>query len=186
MLPFYAYINQLFRRTLTPREGDGTKILAYNKNILAGMAPNTNGIEFSMFVFIWEEIKAISKSPLKSCSYAPYIMHMVERVTGRTFSYDKDHHPLMNKNDLRAPVKDRRTMAPRGSARMCKSQPVADVKAQHEKHARKKDTKSVKEIHSHLNLQPPRSPIASKGEPSPNIESFKKRIAQFDEETLVQ
>jgi hypothetical protein len=116
MLPFYAYINQLFRRTLTPREGDGTKILAYNKNILAGMAPNTNGIEFSMFDFIWEEIKAISKSPLKSCSYAPYIMHMVERVTGRTFSYDKDHHPLMNKNDLRAPVKDRRAMAPRSSS----------------------------------------------------------------------
>jgi hypothetical protein len=31
MLPFYAYINYLFRRTLTPREGDGTKIPAYNR-----------------------------------------------------------------------------------------------------------------------------------------------------------
>jgi hypothetical protein len=39
MLPFYAYLNRLFRRTVTPREGDGTKILAYNKNILAVMAP---------------------------------------------------------------------------------------------------------------------------------------------------
>jgi hypothetical protein len=29
MLPFYPYINQLFRRTVTRREGDGTKILAY-------------------------------------------------------------------------------------------------------------------------------------------------------------
>jgi hypothetical protein len=29
MIPFYAYINRLFRRTMTPREGDGTKILAY-------------------------------------------------------------------------------------------------------------------------------------------------------------
>jgi hypothetical protein len=35
MLPFYAYLNRLFRKTMTPREGDGTKILAYNKNILA-------------------------------------------------------------------------------------------------------------------------------------------------------
>jgi hypothetical protein len=53
MLPFYAYINQLFRRTLTPREWDGTKILTYNKNILAAaMAPNTNGFELSVFDFL--------------------------------------------------------------------------------------------------------------------------------------
>jgi hypothetical protein len=42
MLPFYAYLNRLFRRTVTPREEDETKILAYNKNILTAMAPNTN------------------------------------------------------------------------------------------------------------------------------------------------
>jgi hypothetical protein len=78
MLPFYAYLNRLFRRIVTPREGDGTKILAYNKNILATMAPNANGFEFSDFDFIWEEIKAISENPLKTCGYAPYIMHMIE------------------------------------------------------------------------------------------------------------
>ena len=116
MLPFYAYINRLFRRTLTPREGDATKIPAYNKNILAAMAPNTNGLEFSVFDFIWEEIKAISENPLKSCGYAPYIMHMIERVTGRTFGYDKEHQPLRIKNDLRAPVEDRRTAAPLDSS----------------------------------------------------------------------
>jgi hypothetical protein len=112
MLPFYAYINQLFRRTLTPGEGDGTKILTYIKNILATMAPNTNEIEFSVFHFIWEEIKAILENPLKSCGYAPYIMHMIERVIGCTSGYDKDHHPLRIKNDLRAPMEDRRTVAP--------------------------------------------------------------------------
>jgi hypothetical protein len=78
MLPFYAYLNRLFRRIVTPREGDGTKILAYNKNILATMAPNANGFEFSDFDFIWEEIKAISENPLKTCGYSPYIMHMIE------------------------------------------------------------------------------------------------------------
>jgi hypothetical protein len=36
---------------VTPRERVGTKILAYNKNILTDMAPNTNGIEFSIFLF---------------------------------------------------------------------------------------------------------------------------------------
>jgi hypothetical protein len=37
---------------VTHREGDGTKISAYNKNILAVMAPNANGFEFSIFDLI--------------------------------------------------------------------------------------------------------------------------------------
>jgi hypothetical protein len=52
MPPFYAYINRLFRRTVTHREGDETKILAYNKNILPAMTLNANGFEFSIFYFI--------------------------------------------------------------------------------------------------------------------------------------
>jgi hypothetical protein len=52
MLLFYAYLNRLFRRTMTLREGDMTKILTYNKNILTAMTPNTNGFEFSVFDFI--------------------------------------------------------------------------------------------------------------------------------------
>jgi hypothetical protein len=69
---------------------------------------------------------------------------------------------------------------------MCKSQHIADVRAQHEMRERRKITKSVKEMHTHLNLQPPSSPIASDGEESPKIESFEERIARFDEETPVQ
>jgi hypothetical protein len=65
MLSFYTYLNRLFRRTVTPREENRTKILAYNKNILTAMSPNVNGFEFSVFDFIWEEIKAISENPLK-------------------------------------------------------------------------------------------------------------------------
>jgi hypothetical protein len=115
MLPFYAYLNWLFKRTVTPREGDETKILAYNKNILAVMTPNDNGFEFSVFDFIWEEIKTISENPLKSCEYASYIMHMIERVIARTFFCEKEHHPLRIKNDLRAPVENRRAATPRSS-----------------------------------------------------------------------
>jgi hypothetical protein len=66
MLPFYAYLNRLFRRTVTHREGDVTKILDYNKNILAAMTPNANGFEFSVFDFIWRKIKAISEIPLRA------------------------------------------------------------------------------------------------------------------------
>jgi hypothetical protein len=61
--------------------------------------------------------------------------------------------------------------------RICKSQHAADVKSQHERHKRKKIIKSVKEIHTHLNLHTPSSPIVSEGEESPKIESFEERIA---------
>jgi hypothetical protein len=59
--------------------------------------------DFYVFDFIWEEIKTISESSLKSCGYAPFIMHMIKRVTSQTFGCDKEHHPLWIKNDLRAP-----------------------------------------------------------------------------------
>jgi hypothetical protein len=197
---------------MTPKEGDSSNIPSYNRNLLVAMAPRPHGFEFSVFDFIWGEIKAISESPLKSCGYAPYILHMIERVIGRTFGYDKEHHPLWIKNDLRAPMEERRAVAPRSSpprdARgrgqprdkppspirkifsllfgTCKSQHAVDVRAQHERRERRKITKSVKEIHTHLNLQPPSSSIASEGEESPKIESFEERIARFDEETPVQ
>jgi hypothetical protein len=60
------------------------------------------------------------------------------------------------------------------------------MKAQQERRARRKDTKPVKEIHTHLNLQLPHSLIASEGEESPEIKSFEERIACFNVETLVQ
>jgi hypothetical protein len=112
MFPFYAYLNRLFSKTMTPREGNDSKILTYNKKILADMAPNSIGFEFSVFYFIWEEIKSILENPLKGCGYAPYIMHMIERVTGCTFGHDKDHQPLRIKNDLKAPIQKSRTAAP--------------------------------------------------------------------------
>jgi hypothetical protein len=94
LLPFYAYLNCLFRKTITPREGDSSNIPSYNWNIFVAMAQQPHDFDFCVFDFIWEEIKAISESPLKSCGCAPYIMHMIERVTACTFGYDKKHHPL--------------------------------------------------------------------------------------------
>jgi hypothetical protein len=137
-------------------------------------------------------------------------MHMIQRVTGRIFRYDKEHHPLWIKNNLKTPVDDRRAAAPttsphraargRGPPRdkppspiqkifslfgMCKSQHATDVRAQHERCERRKITKSVKEC-THLNLQLSSSPIAFEGEESTKIESFEERIARFNEKTLVQ
>jgi hypothetical protein len=43
-------------------------------------------------------------------------MHMIEKVTARTFRCDKEHHLLRVKNDIRLPVEDRRVAAPRVSS----------------------------------------------------------------------
>jgi hypothetical protein len=167
LLTFYAYLNRLFQRTMTPREGDSSNIPSYNRNILVAMAPHPHGFDFCVFDFICEEIKAISESPLKSYGYAPYIIHMIERVMAHTFRCDKEHHPLWINNDLKAPVEGRRIAVspPRAARRsgqqgdkplsplqkmlgllfgMCMSQHSANVKVQHERRAQKKDTKSMK------------------------------------------
>jgi hypothetical protein len=64
LLPFYAYLNHLFRRTMTPKEGDSSNIPSYNRNLLLAMEHHPHGFGFSVFDFIWEEIKLISESPL--------------------------------------------------------------------------------------------------------------------------
>jgi hypothetical protein len=141
------------------------------------------------------------------------LSHAYDRESDNTdILYEKKHHLLRIKNDLRAPVEESRAAAPHSSPPrasrgrgqpgdkppspiqkivsllfgMCKSQHAADVMAQHERRERRKITKSVKEIRTHLNLQPPSFSIISEGEESPKIETFKEMIARFDEETLVQ
>jgi hypothetical protein len=105
-------------------------------------------------------------------------MHMIERVTARTFLCEKEHHLLRIKNNLRTLVEESRAAAPHSSPpraargrgqprdkppspiqkifnllfRMCKSQHAADVRAQYERRERRKITKLMKEIRTHLNL----------------------------------
>ncbi|TVU38441.1 hypothetical protein EJB05_11812, partial [Eragrostis curvula] len=65
-----------------------------------------HGTTFSVFDFIWEEIKIIANNPLKSCGYAPYIMLMIEKVTGATFECEMKHLYLKVKVNLKMPVED--------------------------------------------------------------------------------
>jgi hypothetical protein len=41
--------------------------------------------------YIWEEIKGISLNPQMYCDFAPYIMFLIEDVTGRNFSKEGIH-----------------------------------------------------------------------------------------------
>jgi hypothetical protein len=44
--PFYAYLNCLFQRMMTPREVDSSNIPSYKQNLLVAMAPRPYGFDF--------------------------------------------------------------------------------------------------------------------------------------------
>ena len=95
---FYSVLNRLLRKTITPRDGNPSDVTLYQRNLMAAMRPGEP--EFSVGDFIWEEIKYISENPQKICSYSPYIMYMIKKVSGITFPSDVKHKPLrppMNK-----------------------------------------------------------------------------------------
>ena len=89
LLPFYDYLNKLFRKTLAPKGSDASRILSYSLNLLHRMREDTR--RFDVFNFIWEEIRLSSNDPKKGCVYAPYIMCMIENVTGQTFYKEQKH-----------------------------------------------------------------------------------------------
>ena len=59
---------------------------------MAAMRPGAP--QFSVGDFIWQEIKLLSENPQKICSYSPYIMHMIWKVTGTKFPNGIKHKPL--------------------------------------------------------------------------------------------
>ena len=96
--PTYKYLDRMFRKTIDCKGGDKGNIVDYSRNLLHRMALDAR--PFSVFDFIWCEIRSVGERPLKGCGFAPYIMHMIEQVTGHTFEYDKVHKALKIVADL--------------------------------------------------------------------------------------
>jgi hypothetical protein len=89
---FYLVLNRLFRKTICPRDGDQTNISHYAKNLLANLRDGAP--PFSAIDYIWEEMKGISLNPQKNCGFAPYLMFLIEDVTGRSFLKEGIHMPF--------------------------------------------------------------------------------------------
>jgi hypothetical protein len=51
-------------------------------------------LPLSVIDFVWEEIKGISLNPQKTCGFTPYLMFIIEDVTGRNFSKEGKHMPF--------------------------------------------------------------------------------------------
>lgn len=92
---YFSILNRMFRKTIYLREGYGSHVPNYMRNLLARM--REGALPFSVFDFVWEEIKIISQSPQNYCGLAPYIMIMLENVAGdvtRIILNDVKHKPL--------------------------------------------------------------------------------------------
>jgi hypothetical protein len=89
---YYGLLNRLFRKILTPRDGNTSDVTLFQRNLMATMRPGAP--QFSVGDFIWQKIKNVSENPQKICSYSPYIMFMIWKVTGIKFPNDVKHMPL--------------------------------------------------------------------------------------------
>jgi hypothetical protein len=88
---FYYAMNNLFRETINPKGGDSTSLRKYAKNLLARMAPSSDA--FSVSRFIWAELSDSMDDARNDLPYAPYVMYIIERVSGIEFKKDVEHRP---------------------------------------------------------------------------------------------
>ena len=96
--PTYRYLDRMFRKTIDCKGGDKGNIADYSRNLLHRMAPDSR--LFSLFDFIWCEIKSVGEKTQRGCGFAPYLMTMIEHVIGHSFDYDCTHRGLRITIDL--------------------------------------------------------------------------------------
>jgi hypothetical protein len=75
---FYHTMNNLFRITLNPKD-NATDLNGYITNVLSRFP---DGERFHVSRFIWVELAYAMDDERRSLPYAPYLMFMIERVTG--------------------------------------------------------------------------------------------------------
>jgi hypothetical protein len=98
---YYSVLNRLLRATIAPRDGNPYDISRFMKNLMIALSPGAD--PFSVGGYIWQEIKNLSEDPKKICSYSPYIMFMIEKVTRVEFPKDVTHKPL-RPNPVKNPI----------------------------------------------------------------------------------
>jgi hypothetical protein len=99
-LPKLNTLHHLLRATLTLHIGDAIACPQYERNLIQFYVQKRS---FSAFDFMLQEIINISNTALHNCEYAPQIMMMIERVTGREFLKDHEITNLKPQN-LTAPT----------------------------------------------------------------------------------
>ena len=94
--PYFYVLNNLIRYTIDPKFGDSIHLRQDAPKILARFG--ANGGRFGVSDFMWNKIADASVDPNKYLPYAPYLMHIIEQVTGMQFSHPCIHAPVRAKH----------------------------------------------------------------------------------------
>jgi len=86
---FYYILNNLIRNTINPKDGAASDINGCVRNVLARFA--SGGDRFNVPRFMWTELRFAVEDGRRGLPYAPYLMFMIERVTGFYFLKDGMH-----------------------------------------------------------------------------------------------
>jgi hypothetical protein len=95
--PYYYYLNQFFRATIDPKQGDATALRYFAPNLLNRMALDEEG--FCILHFIWNELRRAMNDPMKYLPYASCLMYMIERVTNVRYPKYVVHEPFRHLRD---------------------------------------------------------------------------------------
>jgi hypothetical protein len=88
--PVYYVLNNLLRQTIYPKGGsDSTSLRGLAPNLIARMLPGV--VPFSVSKFIWHDLITSMDNGVDNFPYAPYVMYIIELVTGYIFKKDCEH-----------------------------------------------------------------------------------------------
>jgi hypothetical protein len=88
--PVYYVLNNLLRQTIYPKGGsDSTSLRGLAPNLIARMLPGA--APFSVSKFIWHDLITSMDNGVDNFPYAPYVMYIIELVTGYIFKKDCEH-----------------------------------------------------------------------------------------------
>jgi hypothetical protein len=80
----------MFREIIYPKGGsDSTSLRRFAPNLIARLLPGAQ--PFSVSRFIWFNLVEVTESGKCNLAYAPYIMYMIEMVSGVSFKKDVEH-----------------------------------------------------------------------------------------------
>ena len=94
--PYYYVLNNILRQILYPKVGDSTFLCDDSQKVLQQF-----GDKFQKFFinrYIWNKIHDTTEDLVKHLPYAPYIMHVIEQVSGIRFPYDTQQKLLKISN----------------------------------------------------------------------------------------
>ena len=100
--PYYYVLNNILFHILYPKIGDSTNLCEDSQVVLDCFGDEFT--KFSISRYIWDKIFVASEDVVKHYPYVPFIMHIIEHVSGIHFPINTPHKvlKLSNQTSLQA------------------------------------------------------------------------------------